>query len=164
MRKYLSIAGLTLFSCIIFISCKEEKSKNVIKTTSVSFTKEGELQLLKAETDSIVQTIAIEIADNDYETQTGLMYRTSMEEKQGMLFVFDDMQMHSFYMKNTKIPLDIIYIDDNYKIASFQENAKPMDETGLTSKVPVQYVLELNAGLVKKWGLQIGDKIAYQKI
>ena len=164
MRRYLSIVSLTFFSCIACISCKEEKSKNVIKTTSVSFTKEGELQLLKAETDSIIQTIAIEIADNDYETQTGLMYRTSMEEKQGMLFVFDDMQMHSFYMKNTKIPLDIIYIDDNYKIASFQENAKPMDETGLTSKVPVQYVLELNAGLVKKWGLQIGDKIVYQKI
>lgn len=143
-------------------SCKEE-SKNVLETAPINFTKEGELSIFKKEGDSLITTISIEIAENDYGTATGLMYRKSMEEKQGMLFIFPDMAMHSFYMKNTEIPLDLIFIDDSLKIASFQKEAKPFDESGLSSKVPIKYVLEINSGLVDKWELVVGDRISYQK-
>jgi len=78
-----------------------------------------------------------------------------------MFFIFPDVLFHSFYMKNTKIPLDLIFIDDKLRIASFKENAQPMDETGLSSEVPVQYVLELNAGQRKQYSLEIGDRIAF---
>ncbi|MEM9143931.1 MAG: DUF192 domain-containing protein, partial [Bacteroidota bacterium] len=104
------------------------------------------------------------IAETDYETETGLMYRKGMGEHQGMLFIFDDEQYHSFYMKNTEFPLDIIFIKKDGIIASFQENAQPRDETSLPSQAPVQYVLELNAGLVQKWGLQIGDSISFNRL
>lgn len=147
---------------VVFISCKGE-SKKIIKTAPIVFKKEGDLTILKAVKDSILTNIDIEIAETEYETQTGLMYRESMKENQGMLFIFPDVRMHSFYMKNTKIALDIIYIDENLRIASFQENAKPLNETSLPSIVPVKYVLEVNAGLAEKWQLEVGDIIKYTR-
>ena len=153
---------LLLVSSIgFFLSCKEEK--RVIKKKTVAFTKEGELTLYKAETDSVLARLDIEIADTEYETQTGLMYRDGMETNQGMLFVFEEPAYHSFYMKNTKFSIDIIFIDSDLRIASFKENAKPLDETGLNSEVPVQYVLEVNAGLSEQWQLEIGDRMMYTK-
>jgi uncharacterized membrane protein (UPF0127 family) len=139
-------------------SCKEDKK--VIKQTEVSFKKEAELSIFKV-SDSTEVILDIEIADTDYETQTGLMYRDSMLKNQGMLFVFDDVTKRYFYMKNTKIPLDIIYIDANKTIVSFQKNAKPFDESSLPSKVPAKYVLEVNAGLVDALGVSVGDTISY---
>ncbi|WP_136464847.1 DUF192 domain-containing protein [Flagellimonas onchidii] len=144
------------------INCKKEQ-KREIKTETITFTKEGELTVSSTENNSTLGRFDIEIAETEYETQTGLMYRETMEENQGMLFIFDNMAMHSFYMKNTQIPLDIVYIDDNLKIVSFQKNAKPFDETGLSSGVPIKYVLEIKAGLSDKLGLKIGDSISYSK-
>lgn len=156
LRILLSILSL----CFLLLpGCKEEK--RVVKTETIDFKKEGELSLFKAATDSLLAKIDIEIADSDYETQTGLMYRDGMEDNQGMLFVFDEPAYHSFYMKNTKFSIDIIFIDADLRIASFKERAKPLDEGGLNSEVPVQYVLEVNAGLAEKWQLEIGDRIAY---
>ncbi|MEO6346361.1 MAG: DUF192 domain-containing protein [Aquaticitalea sp.] len=127
----------------------------------IIFKKEGELTLKKVKSDSIIKALDIEIADDDYQTQTGLMYRESMEDNQGMLFVFPIADYHSFYMKNTLISLDIIYIDSNKKIVSIQKNAKPLDETSLPSSAPAQYVLEINAGLSDAWNLEVGDYIDY---
>jgi uncharacterized membrane protein (UPF0127 family) len=86
-----------------------------------------------------------------------------MKDNQAMLFIFDDSRLHSFYMKNTQFSIDIVFIDENLKIASFQENAKPFDETGLSSQVPIKYVLEINAGLAEKWLLEIGDSIVFTR-
>ncbi len=127
----------------------------------IKFKKEGELRLLKASNDSLVATLDIEIADDDYQTQTGLMYRKSMAANHGMLFIFSDTDYRSFYMKNTEIPLDIIYISEDRTIVSIQKNAKPMDETSLPSEGPAKYVLEVNAGLSDEWQLIKGDKIEF---
>ncbi|NJB37360.1 DUF192 domain-containing protein [Croceivirga sp. JEA036] len=152
--------ALLFLALVSFTACKETESKT-ITTEKIAFTKEGELRIHK--NDSLLVQLDIEFAETEYEVQTGLMYRDHMEEKQGMLFIFPDVSVHSFYMKNTEIPLDIIYIDENLNIASFQENAKPFDETGLSSLVPIQYVLEVNAGLAEKWNLEVGDKITYNR-
>ncbi|MGJ8733144.1 MAG: DUF192 domain-containing protein [Cellulophaga sp.] len=159
--KHYSFLLLAIIS--LATSCKDNKTE-VIQTPEPDFTKEGTLTITKSTDNSTALTLDIEIAETDYETQTGLMERTSMKEKQGMLFIFPDSRVHSFYMKNTKIALDIIYIDENLRIASFQENAKPLDETGLSSKVPVMYVLEINAGLSEKYLLEVGDKIDFTKL
>ena len=153
---------LIVFGLVLLSSCKEEKTSTPKDKVVVSFKKEGTLILKKAENDSIIQTLDIEIADDDYSTETGLMYRTKLETNQGMLFIFPDVQMRSFYMKNTKIPLDIIYIDKDKTIVSFQKNAKPMDETSLPSEAPAKYVLELNGGLTDEWQLEVGDKVSYE--
>ncbi len=153
---------LIVLFCGVMVSisaCKDDKK--VIKQTEVTFTKEGALTIVKTESDSTEIHLDIEIADTAYDIQTGLMYRDTMENNQGMLFVFDDLRERSFYMKNTRIPLDLIFIDDHKTIVSFQKNAKPLDERSLPSNAPAQYVLEINAGLVDTWGLSIGDRIRY---
>ncbi len=110
------------------------KPHKIIKTEPIAFQKEGELTLFKVESDSILGQLNIEIADNPYETETGLMYRKGMENDQGMLFVFPAQAMHSFYMKNTEFPLDLLFIKNDMHVASIQENAKPFNETSLSSK------------------------------
>lgn len=163
MKKILISASL-VFSILTFYNCKDSvNSENKSLTKEITFTKEGQLTLLKAENDSIISTLDIEIADDEYSTQTGLMYRHSMAENQGMLFVFNDSRQRSFYMKNTEIPLDIIYLNSDKEIVSFQKNAKSFDETSLPSEAASQYVLEINAGLSDKWKLEKGDKIQFTK-
>ncbi len=159
LTKYLCVC----FALGLFLSisgCKGE-GKKAIATEPITFTKEGQLEIYRAETDSLITRLDIEIADTDYEIQTGLMYREDMELNQGMLFVFPDMAYHSFYMKNTLIPLDLIFIDDQLRIATIKQDAQPLDESGIPSEVPVQYVLEVNAGLAATWELQAGDRIVY---
>jgi len=90
-----------------------------------------------------------------------LMYRKSMPNNQGMLFVFEDSRPRSFYMKNTEFGLDIIYINSDKEIVSIQKNAKPMDPTSLPSEDDAQYVLEVNAGLSDTWGLEKGDVVEW---
>lgn len=155
-RYYLLIGLIGLLSC-------KDSPKKIIKTEPIVFKKEGELQIFEVQSDSLLASIDIEIADSDYETQTGLMYRNTMKVSEGMLFIFPNEAMHSFYMKNTGIPLDLIFIKENRSIASIQENAQPYDESSVSSKEPVQYVLEVNAGLVAKWGVEVGDSIAFEK-
>lgn len=144
---------------IVFASCKDEKK--VMKQTKVFFKKEGELSIFKSDSTQI--NLDIEIADTDFDIQTGLMYRNSMAKNQGMLFVFDNEQPRSFYMKNTQIPLDLIYINENKTIVSFQKNAKPFDESALPSNAPAKYVLEVNAGLINEWIVSVGDRIDYNQ-
>ncbi|MGB5667288.1 MAG: DUF192 domain-containing protein [Maribacter sp.] len=161
--KSLKQYAIFFIGFLILQSCKVD-SKKVIKTDPITFTKEGSLSIYKAETDSILVNLEIEIAESDYETETGLMYRKSMADNQGMLFIFPEVAMHSFYMKNTEFALDIVFINEKLKIASFQENAQPYSEIGLSSKVPVKYVLEINAGLAEKWLLEVGDRIEFKKL
>jgi uncharacterized membrane protein (UPF0127 family) len=150
--------GSILFS---ISSCKEEQK--AIKPITIEFKKEGKLTIYKSTSDSLIAQFEIEIADNDYEVQTGLMHRKSMENERARLFIFPDNRMLSFYMKNTYISLDIIYIDNNKHIVSIQENSNPMDETPLHSQFPAQYVLEINAGLSKELNLKVGDSIEFTK-
>ncbi|WP_411556621.1 DUF192 domain-containing protein [Maribacter sp. TH_r10] len=162
MKKHSLLLLLFLSISVFFVSCKEE-TKKTIKTEKISFTKEGTLTIYKAQTDSVLTNLDIEIAETDYETETGLMYRKSMAKNHGMLFIFPDVRQHYFHMKNTEIGLDIIFIGENMKIASFQENAQPFDEKTLPSQVPVKYALEINAGLAEEWLLEVGDRVEFTK-
>ncbi|MGV6828133.1 MAG: DUF192 domain-containing protein [Flavobacteriales bacterium] len=161
----LVLSYLFLFSILFMgFSCKETKNEKKVLTKEITFTHEGNLKLKKAVTDSVLATLEIEIADDDYQTQTGLMYRKSMKKNRGMLFIFEEEKPHSFYMKNTEIPLDIIFINSQKKVVSIQKNAKPFDKTSLPSKGPAQYVLEVNAGLCDQWNLMTGDVMEFSKL
>ncbi|TDI74029.1 MAG: DUF192 domain-containing protein [Bacteroidetes bacterium] len=156
------IAAVLLSMMLQSYSCKET-SENKSLTKEVSFTKEGELTLKKATNDSIVAILDIEFANTEYETQTGLMYRRSMQNDRGMLFVFENEIRRSFYMKNTEFALDIIFVNSDHEIVSIQKNAKPFDKSSLASEAPAKYVLEINAGLSDQWGLEAGDLIEFSK-
>lgn len=163
MKKTKKPILLLIGLLIVIVSCKED-SKKVIKTAKVTFTKEGTLTIYKAETDTVLTTLDIEIAESDYETETGLMYRTGMAENQGMLFIFPDVKPHFFHMRNTEFALDIVFLNEDLKIASFQENTQPFDEKLLPSEVPIKYALEINAGLSEKWLLEVGDRVEFNKL
>lgn len=160
-KKIISVVALGLL--ITFTSCNSKKEDKVL-TREISFTKEGVLELKKASNDSTLVSLDIEIAESEYETQTGLMYRKGMEDKQGMLFIFDRENIKNFYMKNTEFPLDIIYINKDLQVVNVHQNTVPYSRTSLSSGVPAQYVLEVNAGLTKKWNLAPGDIVVFERL
>ena len=146
---------------ILIFSCKDTPSPNKTIAEPV-FKKEAEAYLIKSTGDTITN-LDLEVADDDYTRETGLMFRNSMKDHQGMLFVFPKEEYRSFYMKNTRMSLDLLFLDANYKIVDFQEHAQPLDESPLPSKIPAKYVLELNAGLTKKLLLEVNDKLVLQE-
>lgn len=106
--------------------------------------------------------IYIKIADDPTEQSKGLMYRNNLESNSGMLFVFDKDEIRSFWMKNTLIPLDMLFIDRDFKIVDIIENAQPCKTNtcpSYISKQPAKYVLEVNAGFVKENKIDVGDII-----
>ncbi|MEE2771932.1 MAG: DUF192 domain-containing protein [Bacteroidota bacterium] len=161
IRKSLSVLALTFL--IGMNSCENtDKDSHTVTTEPITFSKEGSLYLIRKEGDTLPK-LAIEFAETDYEHQTGLMYRKSMEKLQGMLFVYEDSRPRNFYMKNTYIPLDILYFGEDSTLVSIQKDAKPLDETSLPSEGPAQFILEINAGLSEEWELDQGDRIYFYK-
>lgn len=108
------------------------------------------------------KTFMVEIADSSEEQALGLMFRDSMAADGGMLFIFKDEAPRSFWMKNTRIPLDIMYFDKDLKLVSISANTPPCRVSrcpSYPSTAPAQYVLELNAGTAAKLGVGIGDRL-----
>ena len=131
---------------------------NEPKVEYYSFTKEGELTF----TDSLgtlKAKIDLEIADNDYERQLGLMNRKEMKENEGMLFIFPMQQLQSFWMRNTLISLDIMFVNDQRKIVTIHKNTKILSEISYPSTEPSIYVVETLAGFTDRHNIQVGDKI-----
>jgi len=162
---YLAIALMLAFGVTYIVSSlsvKRPQQKRREKV-EVPFTKHGELQVLSTTGDTI-HSFDIEIAEDDYHTQLGLMYRSNMNENNGMIFIFPDVQPRSFWMRNTRIGLDIIYADADGVIVSIAKYAKPFDETSLPSKAPAKYVFEINSGLSDKLGIKAGDKLVWRKV
>jgi uncharacterized protein len=121
--------------------------------------KEGEVVFLRG--DKRLRKIDVEIAENDAERQKGLMFRPYLSDSVGMLFVFNESTPQSFWMKNTMISLDIIYVGQDKKIVSIQKKAKPYSEDSLPSFGNAQYVVEVNGGYCDKYGIQVGDTIVF---
>lgn len=109
----------------------------------------------------------VEVADSEAERAQGLMFRDEMAEDRGMFFVHPANEMQAYWMKNTKIPLDILYFDPQLKLVS-QSRYTPPCSAGdscppYPSSGPAQYVLELNAGQAEKLGLKEGDTLTLSK-
>jgi uncharacterized membrane protein (UPF0127 family) len=104
------------------------------------------------------QTFTLEVADTEPTRETGLMNRDSMPAQHGMLFVFDDEQPRGFWMKNTRIPLDILFVNAQGKIIS-SKSMKPLDLQTTESDGPAKYAIELNQGAIEKAGVSVGDQL-----
>lgn len=108
--------------------------------------------------------VRVEIARTDPERARGLMNRAALAEDAGMLFLFDETAEHGFWMKNTLIPLDMIFIRDNMTIAGIVENAEPKTETLRTVGEPSHYVLEVNGGWTKAHGVTKDEKVRFANV
>ncbi len=108
------------------------------------------------------QTFTVDVADDRDEQIQGLMFVEEMAEDHGMLFLFNRMQPRSFWMKNTKISLDILYFDNNWRFVSGHYQVPPCRARqcpSYPSKAPAQYVLELNGGRARSLNLKAGDQL-----
>jgi hypothetical protein len=128
-----------------------------------SFRNDGQLVFIKPSTSATIKMINIEIADNDAERTQGLMWRRYMPEDDGMLFIFSTQEPLTFWMKNTYIPLDIIFADRNGKIVSIYQDATPLSEAPIPSGAPAKYAVEVNGGFCATYGINSGDKIVYER-
>lgn len=100
------------------------------------------------------------VADDDEERAQGLSGREHLNEEDGMLFVFDEAGIYSFWMKDTLIPLDIMWIDDGLKIVHIEKNVRPETyPASYRSPVPARFVLEVNAFFADTFNIKIGDRI-----
>lgn len=108
--------------------------------------------------------IFVEVADSEEERKRGLMWRKKLNNNAGMLFVFKDSSIRYFWMKNTFIRLDMAFVDTNMVIRTIRTTAKTNDSTIIYSSfVPVQYVLEVNAGWFEQHNIEPGDTITFDK-
>ena len=110
------------------------------------------------------RVVHVEVADDDQERIKGLMYRTDLAPDAGMLFLFGVEQPRAFWMKNTPLPLDILFIAKDGRIVSIAENTTPFSLKSIPSAAPAERVLEVNAGYVKRNGVKTGDTVTYSGV
>lgn len=109
-----------------------------------------------------VSRFKVEFVDSDPARQRGLMYRKSLAPDAGMLFDFKTSQEVSFWMKNTLIPLDLLFIDARGRIINIHRNATPLDETPIPSEGPIRGVLEIAGGRAQELGISPGDRVSHR--
>jgi uncharacterized protein len=108
--------------------------------------------------------VAVEIARTEGERRQGLMHRESLPDGAGMLFLFDDTADHVFWMKDTLISLDMIFIDEEGRIVGIVERAAPRTTVSRGVGVPSRYVLEVNGGWASARGIRPGDRVRFENV
>ncbi|MES2518507.1 MAG: DUF192 domain-containing protein [Bacteroidota bacterium] len=156
----LLLGGLISTGILNFSKKSEEtvisNSTEEVKVEEPQFKKEGELTFTKNQ-----EKLTIEIADNDQETTQGLMYRRTMPDSCGMLFIFPNTEPRNFWMKNTYLPLDILFLDESKKVITIQANRTPFSEEQIPSYENAKYVLEVNAGYCQRKGIEKGEVVKW---
>ena len=146
----LASAVLALFLCFAFQAAAEEK----LDTQPLTIvTKDGKSH-----------AFTVERAVTPRQREQGLMNRAEMAEDRGMLFAFGETRQVFMWMKNTYIPLDMLFIAKDGKVRTIKENAEPLSEAIIDSGGPIDYVLELNGGAAKRLGLRPGNRIENELI
>lgn len=108
-------------------------------------------------------TVRVEIAEDETARTQGLMGRQTMAEDQGMLFIFPNEEYRSFWMANTPLPLDIIYVSAAKEVVTIQRNTVPYSEESVPSTRPATYVVEVNAGFADRHGIAEGDRVEWSR-
>jgi uncharacterized membrane protein (UPF0127 family) len=151
---------VTLLSSIFFFGCAQEKSKEKTNNEGRTLTYERSVSFLDASGDTLT-TIDVALADNDKKRSQGLMDVRNLPSDKGMLFIFDENQPRSFWMANTPLSLDIIFVNADFEIVRIHNNAKPYSEKSFASEKPAKYVIETNGGFCIAHDIQEGEKVSF---
>jgi uncharacterized membrane protein (UPF0127 family) len=157
--KNIAAAFSLLVSVFFNFGCQKNVDNVKIDTASqneankIKFKKQGEVSF-QDKNKNLVKQVDVEIAETDETRHLGLMFREKMEDNQGMLFIFPIEEPEGFYMKNTIIPLDIIFINSKKEIVKIYKNTTPFSEQDLPSYKPSMYVVEVNAGFTNKYNIK----------
>jgi uncharacterized membrane protein (UPF0127 family) len=109
-------------------------------------------------------TFRVELARTPDEQSRGLMFRPHLAPDAGMLFLFEGQEVHNFWMKNTLIPLDMLFIDRDRKIVGIVENAEPQTLTSRRVDQPSKYVLEIGGGVAARLGIRSGTRVEFRDV
>ena len=163
-RSILIMAGVAILVVALIYMFVINKSIEDFRSESmeIKFNKQAELAFVSAANDEVISEIDIEVADNDQLRARGLMYRNSLPENAGMLFIFEYEDIQGFWMKNTYIALDILFVNSNKEIVTIHANTTPLKEWNYASTEPALYVVEVNAGYCLKHNIREGDKIDFE--
>lgn len=118
----------------------------------------------------IIQTLnnsrelQVEIADDDEKRMRGLMFRTDLPQNSAMLFVFERPRMITMWMRNTPLPLDMLFLDEQGIVKNIHKNAQPFSESLISSGIEASFVVELHAGDSDRLGIQKGDKVLHKRV
>ena len=146
--------GICLISaCLVFLAIASDGRSVRIEHP---FTKDAALKII---TQNDTLFFDVELADNHDKRTQGLMFRYSMEANQGMFFIFDFSDIQSFWMRNTFISLDMLFINEDFEIIQIHENAFPLSEEPILSNYPAKYVLEILGGVSMRKGIRVGDVV-----
>lgn len=104
-------------------------------------------------------TVTVEVARRNHERMRGLMYRKDMAEDHGMIFVFDKPEVHTFWMRNTCLPLDMLFVDEEGFVVGIEENTTTMSDSKFSVPCASSYVIEVNAGFCRRHGIRAGQKV-----
>jgi len=116
------------------------------------------------ENGSDLVSVNVEIAETEEARTQGLMGRDRMAEEEGMLFIFPDQQFRSFWMANTPLPLDILFVNEAGTIVTIQRNTVPYSEESIPSTAPARYVIEVNAGFCDRHGIREGLNVHWVRM
>lgn len=162
VRKWLLpvifLAILALASVVVFFLKNDTPTK-----VGPQFRKEGTLQFLSTAEGKQIQEIEIEIADDDLSRERGLMWRKHMEPNQGMLFIMQEEDMLAFWMLNTYISLDLLFVNHDMRIVTIRNDVQPQRLDRIPSTEPAKYVVEVNGGFCARHGIKVGDLIKFNR-
>lgn len=155
----LSCLQIVVFSTVLLFSyARAESCAACASNRSTLAPVSSFVHLLSLNTLPTITTFKVELAKTYKEQAKGLMHRKTLPSDSGMLFLFDDTRPRWFWMKNTQIPLDIIFFDAHFRVVHIAKNTKPFSLERIHSKVAARYVLEINAHLADRHKISVGVK------
>jgi uncharacterized membrane protein (UPF0127 family) len=147
---------------VLLAACESERDRLPVIQTDIPFDREGTLDFLRPD-GSTITTIAIEIAETDSARMRGLMQRRSLPERSGMLFLGDEVDTLSFWMANTPLPLDILFVGPDSEVVNIARRTRPYSREYIRSTAPAQFVVEVRAGFADRLGLTDSTRIRWRR-
>lgn len=161
----LRLLPLAFFALLLTTGCQPETpapSPGDDTAEEIPFRKDGSLTFLREDGDAIV-TIDIEIAEGDSATARGLMDRTSLPDRSGMLFLMPTTQRHSFWMANTPLSLDITFVSPDSAVINTAKYTRPFSSESVSAEGQSRFIVETQAGFTDTWGITAGDRIRWTR-
>lgn len=162
LRKIWPAAGIVFIAVAVIGAWLALRSPSAAEDSRAQFLP-VDAEPLVVQTATGDRNFTIEIADDPSERERGLMFRTDMADDHGMLFIFEDQREVGFWMENTPMPLDIIFIAQDGSIKAIKKG-EPFSRAVISPGEPVRFVLELKDGIAEANGIAVGDKVRHRAI
>lgn len=156
---------ILFFSVVLFmvVACTQQRDGEEDEPGGRVLEYTSEVTFLNSAGEAI-STIETAVADDETSRSAGLMNVQQLPMDKGMLFIFENQQPRSFWMANTPLALDIIFVDENFEIVRIHQNTQPYSNQSIESEEPAKYVIETNAGYTLRYDILEGMRVEFQKI